>query len=250
MVRTLLVRGMLCGILAAVVAFAVAWLIGEPPLERAIGFEAHAEHGAAAAAAAGAPGAAAEPAEVFSRTVQSTVGLMTGLVVLGAAVGGLFGLAFALAQGRLGAAGPRAAAAWLAVAGFVVLVLVPQLKYPAAPPAVGSAETIGPRTALYFILLGMSVLVAVAALGLGRRLVARIGAWNAALAGLGAYMAAMALVMHALPSLGEVPEAFPAAVLWDFRVASLATQAALWAALGLAFGALTERSAARRPIER
>ncbi|RAI44507.1 CbtA family protein [Rhodoplanes roseus] len=242
MVRTLLMRGMLSGVLAAVVAFAVAYLIGEPPLERAIGFEAHAGH------AAGAAAAASETAEIVSRAVQSTLGLLTGLVVLGAAVGGIFGLTFAVAQGRLGRNGPRATAAWLAAAGFVVLVLVPQLKYPAGPPAVGSAETIGARTVLYFLMLGFSVLVAVAALDLGRRLAARLGSWNATLTGLFAYAAVMTAVMHVLPSLDEVPDAFPAAVLWEFRFASLATQAALWAALGLAFGALTQRSLERRPV--
>jgi predicted cobalt transporter CbtA len=48
----------------------------------------------------------------------------------------------------------------------------------------------------------------------------------------------------ALPGVNEVPKDFPAVVLWRFRLASLGTQAVLWAALGLVFGALTERSLA------
>src|SRR5437764_909537 len=48
----------------------------------------------------------------------------------------------------------------------------------------------------------------------------------------------------ALPAVNEVPKDFPAVVLWRFRLASLGTQAVLWAALGLVFGALTERSLA------
>jgi predicted cobalt transporter CbtA len=48
-----------------------------------------------------------------------------------------------------------------------------------------------------------------------------------------------------LPGVNEVPRDFPAAVLWRFRLASLGTQAVLWATLGLVFGALTERSLAR-----
>lgn len=237
MVGTLLARGMLSGVLAGVVAFAVAYVFGEPPIEAAIGFEAHAGHMAGEASP-----------EMFSRALQSTAGLVTGLVVLGAAIGGVFGLAYAFAQGRLGRLSPRATAALLAGAGFVVLVLVPQLKYPAGPPSVGSAETIGPRTALYFATLGLSVLIAIASLGLGRRLLARLGGWNAALIGTATYLVAMTVVMQVLPALNEVPEAFPAAVLWQFRVASLGVQMALWTALGLAFGALTERSLrGRRP---
>ena len=39
----------------------------------------------------------------------------------------------------------------------------------------------------------------------------------------------------------EVPEHFPATVLWQFRLAALGTQLVLWATLGLLFGWLTER---------
>ena len=40
-----------------------------------------------------------------------------------------------------------------------------------------------------------------------------------------------------------MPEAFPAVVLWQFRLASLGAQMILWAILGLGFGAWTERAA-------
>ena len=45
----------------------------------------------------------------------------------------------------------------LAVAGFVAIYLVPNLKYPANPPSVGNPETIGMRTALYFVMIAISV---------------------------------------------------------------------------------------------
>ena len=44
MARDLLLRGMLAGLLAGLLTFAVASLLGEPPLELAIGFEAAREH--------------------------------------------------------------------------------------------------------------------------------------------------------------------------------------------------------------
>ena len=65
----------------------------------------------------------------------------------GLALGGLFALAFAFAYGRVARASPRATALWLAAAAFVVVYLVPFLKYPANPPAVGDPDTIGRRTA-------------------------------------------------------------------------------------------------------
>jgi predicted cobalt transporter CbtA len=47
-----------------------------------------------------------------------------------------------------------------------------------------------------------------------------------------------------LPGVDEVPEAFPASLLWQFRMSSLGTQAVLWTALGTAFGILSVRAGA------
>lgn len=229
MVRALLIRGMLTGILAGLVAFGFAWLFGEPQVDHAIAFEAHVHAGEGSAP------------ELVSRAVQSTIGLLTGVVVYGCAFGGIFALVFAYAHGRLGRLSPRATAAVLAAASFVVLIVVPQIKYPANPPSIGEPETIGLRTALYFGMLALSVAAAVAALATGRSLVARLGPWNAALAGGLAYIIAMAVIMLVLPSIDEVPAGFSAALLWRFRLASLGIEAVLWTTLGLVFGAAAER---------
>ena len=45
-----------------------------------------------------------------------------------------------------------------------------------------------------------------------------------------------------LPAINEVPDGFPAVLLWRFRMASLGMQAVMWATIGLLFGALTERA--------
>jgi hypothetical protein len=227
----LLIRGMLVGILAGLLAFAFAWLVGEPQVDLAIAFETQMHQVA---------GEAPEP-ELVSRAIQSTLGLLTGILVYGAALGGIFALVFAYAYGRLGPASPRATAAILAAAGFVVLILAPQFKYPANPPAIGNPDTIGVRTGLYFFMIATSIVAAVAALNLGKRLTLRLGGWNAALIGGGAYVVAMAIVMLALRPVDEVPSNFSADVLWRFRLASLGIQAVLWTALGLGFGALAQR---------
>ena len=110
-----------------------AALFGEPQIELAIGFEIAMEHAA---------GHAPEP-ELVSRAVQRGAGLLTAGVASGAALGGLVALVFALAYQRVGRLSPRALAALLAAGGFVAVVLVPQLKYPANPPSIGEPETIG-----------------------------------------------------------------------------------------------------------
>lgn len=234
----LLVRGMLAGVLAGVFAAAFAWIFGEPQIDLAIAFEHHVEHHLAQGA-----GHADEP-ELVSRAVQSTIGLLTGIVVYGAALGGLFALGFAFAHGRLGRLSPRGTAALLAAAGFVAVILVPQIKYPASPPAVGDPETIGVRTALYFTLMALSVIACVAALSSAASLARRIGAWNGALAMAAAYLVVVAIAMAILPAVDEVPADFAASTLWRFRLASLGVEVVLWAALGLGFGWLAERQLA------
>ena len=102
-----------------------------------------------------------------------------GVVIYGTAMGGLLALVFAWVQGRFSRLDPRATAALLALGAFVAIVLVPGIKYPANPPAVGSGETIGYRTQLFFLLLvGLDRGLALAA-GLARRLWAGHGPWNA-----------------------------------------------------------------------
>jgi predicted cobalt transporter CbtA len=162
-------------------------------------------------------------------------------MVYSAAFGGLFALAFAIAYGRVGALSPRALSLILAALGFVAVHLVPGLKYPPNPPSVGDPDTIGLRTALYFSLIAVSLVAMVAAGMLRSRLQKRLGGWNAWLVAGAAYLVLMIAVGLALPRIDEVPEAFPAVVLWQFRVASLGAQLILWTVLGLAFGALAER---------
>ncbi len=249
MVGRLLMRGMLAGILAGLLCFGFLRAFGEPQVDRAIAFEsqvaeakAKAEIQAALAKGLPAPHEEVEP-DLVSRPVQAGIGLFTGVTVYSAAFGGLFALAFAFAQGRMAGTGPRATAALLAAGGFVALYLVPNLKYPANPPAIGEPETIGIRTALYFGMMAISLAALVGSATLRRRLAGQVGAWNAAVLAAACYLAVVSAAAALLPAIDEVPPAFPATLLWHFRIASIGSQALMWATIGLAFGALIQREA-------
>lgn len=228
MTGSLLLRGMIAGLIAAFVAFGFATIFGEPEVDYAIALEEQ------KAVAAGEP---AEP-ELVSRAVQSTTGLATGLLIYGAAAGGIFSLIFAFAYGRATVLGARATSALLAVAAFVAVVIVPQVKYPANPPAVGSPETIGARTSLFFIMLLVSVVATVLAILLARRLWDRMGGWNAGIVAGVVWLAVIVLIQIAMPSVNEIPPDFAADVLWRFRATTIGIHAILWAVIGLVFGAL------------
>jgi hypothetical protein len=236
MVGKLLVRGMLAGIAAGLLTFGFARVAGEPQVNQAISFEERAD-----AATDEAP----EPAMV-SRETQQGLGLLTGVVVYGAAFGGLFSLVFAYAYGRAGALSARALSAWLALGAFIALAVVPNLKYPANPPAVGDPETIGTRTGLFFLMIAISLAAMVFSLKVRRRVGAKLGAWNGSIVAGLVFVVIIAAVQLSMPTFNEVPEGFPAALLWKFRVAALGMQAIMWTTIGLLFGALVERGAFMR----
>jgi predicted cobalt transporter CbtA len=231
MTRILLMRGMLAGVVAGLLVFALARWIGEPHVERAIAFETSMDR---------AQGKAPEP-EMVTRRVQEGLGLLTGVLVYGSAMGGLFGLVFAYAYGRIDVAGPRALSALLAGLGFVAIVLVPTLKYPANPPSVGNPDSIGVRTGAFFLIIASSIAAMVFSIQTGRRLRNRLGLWNASLLAAGIFVLIVSVVSHFLPEFNEVPAGFPVTLMWRFRIAALEMQVVMWATLGLLFGWLTER---------
>ena len=242
MVGRLILRGFIVGIVAGLLAFGWAKIFGEPAVETAINFEAAQDQAkAAAAVAAGKPAPEDEP-EIFSRTVQSGIGLLTGMVVSGAGLGCLFAVLFAFANGRLGRLGPAQTSALLALFGLLSVYIVPGLKYPANPPSVGEPDTIKYRTGLYFLMMAISIASTLGALRLRRSLVPGHGAWNASLLAAGAYLVVIAAVYVLLPGINEVPTTFPATTLWDFRIASLGIQTVLWGSIGLMFGYVGARS--------
>lgn len=236
MIRSLLVRGMLVGALAGLLAFPFAHHFGEPRVQQAINFEdeiAQRDH---------------EPPgeEVVSRGTQRSVGLATGTIVMGVALGGLFSLLFAWAYGRVGPWGSRGTAAMLALAAYVTVTLVPFTKYPPNPPSVGNPDTIDKRTVLFIAMIAIAVLALIAASRVRRQLLAQLGSWNAAIAAGVVFVAVVAVGQLILPGVHEVPAGFPSETLWGYRVASLGINGVLWLTIGLGFGVAAERVLAAR----
>lgn len=244
--RDFLVRGLFAGLIAGVVGFGVAYAIGEPSVAASIAIEeasgGHSHETGTAATEPAAEEATEDNGTQVPRELQSTLGLATGTLVLGTALGGFAGILTGLAMGRFGHRQTLRGTA-LAISGgaFVVVRLVPFLIYPPNPPAVGHGETIAYRTQLYFAMLALSVLAAVLALYVGRRLTARVGGWYAALIGVGIYLAVVVVALGVMPRYDEVPSDFPASLLFEFRQASLVVQAVMWGVIGVVLGELGHR---------
>ncbi len=227
MVSAYLRRGMAAGLLAGLLVGLFAFFVGEPVLDRAIALE---------EASAG-----AHHEEVFSRPTQK-VGLFFATGLFGVTVGGVFGIGYAFFRQRLAAGSDLKRSISLAGAMFAGAFLIPFLKYPANPPAVGDPSTIRERTAAYFTLVVLSLLaILLAWLAAGTLRARGVGASRRRLtvgASLVVVVSVLFLLLPAAPSAGG----YPSGMLWAFRLSSLGTQLAFWAGLGLLFGVLCERA--------
>lgn len=213
----LLTRGMLAGLFAGLLSALFASLVGGGAMDDALRFE----HGGMI------------PAEASTGTRP---GLFLAGALYGAGLGGLFAVVFACCLGRVGPREARRLAALLAAAAFVVVYLVPALKYPPSPPGYELAETIAVRTSGYFQMVAVSLLAGVLAL-----VVAARGGRGAGLMALAAYALVVGLIQPVLPVAEAVAADYPGDLLWRFRAASGGTQFVLWAALGIAFGHFATR---------
>jgi len=125
---------------------------------------------------------------------------------------------------------------------------VPFIKYPANPPSVGDPDTITKRTALYLIMILISLLAAIAAVRLRKVLSERWSGTTATLvAGFG-FLLVVVVAGALLPPINEVPKTFPAVTLFRFREASLGMQLVIWTTIGLVFAATAERVMTGRTI--
>lgn len=242
---SLLVRGLIVGLFAGLLAGTFAYVMGEPHIDSAIAIEEAA--GAAHTHDAAGNAVPAEPEEepLVSRDGQRA-GLFLATSLYGVALGGIFAVVFTLLRRRLRTTSDSYAALGLAAAGFVGIVLVPFLKYPPNPPAVGDPETITKRTVTYLLTLVIGLLAVWAGVAASRWAV-RLGEvpWIRLAVGGAAFLATIVAAYLILPTINEVPGSFPATLLWQFRFASLGTQAVLWLLLGFGYAALVDR---RTPV--
>ncbi|MDG5484433.1 CbtA family protein [Mycolicibacterium gadium] len=256
MEKQIIWRGLLAGAVAGVSSFIFSRIFIEPVIDQAIGYEdgIGAAHEALSGAAGGHDhGGSGDGFEGFTRAVQMNIGMGLGVLLYSIAIGALFAVVFAVAYGRVGNISARLLSLYVAGGMLLSVFIVPALKYPPSPPALSLDETLRQRTLLYLLMVALSAALLVAAVYLGRRLNAKLGAWNATLAATGAYVAASAIVMLVLPTIDETPgpllddagnivyEGFPADLLYDFRLFSFGNQLVIYLTIGLVFGAMAAK---------
>jgi predicted cobalt transporter CbtA len=228
--RAALIGGAAAGLVGAL----VSWLLVQVPLRAALAIEESREHGSAA------PGQH-HSAEMFDRSTQVVGGMLAALLA-GLVLGVVFAVGFARLRPRLPGRTDFGRAVALALTGFVVLSVLPAIKYPANPPAVGDPGTIEARTFYYLSFLVAALVVTAAVFVLRRRLPAR---WPPSWTATGTILLAItgyALLVALWPASPDgIPADMPAGLIWQFRLSSLAELAALWLTLGTVAGLVLER---------
>ena len=196
-------RGALAGVVAGVLGFIFARIFAEPVINKAIDYESGRDSWLALLnKAAGRPVAPDGP-EIFSRTIQSTVGVATGIIAFSAAMGALIAVAYLVLHGRFSVR-PRNLVWMLAAFGFAGVYLLPFVKYPANPPAIGHTFTIGTRSQLYLTMVAGSLVLLGLAVWLARRLMPRFGMTGAVVLSAVAFLVVYGALIGLLPSLGNL----------------------------------------------
>ena len=145
---------LLSGAIAGTVVGLINQVIVEPLIDKAITIETQREVAASKAVD--------DPSKQSQYRIWQKEGEIVAAAVLGTSISSLFGIVFGYSRESLPGSNNIKKSLVLAGIMFFVLYLVPALKYPANPPAVGSPDTIYYREILYIGFIVVSGITALA----------------------------------------------------------------------------------------
>ena len=177
------------------------------------------------------------PAEFTAYRLWQRGGEIVAGTILGLSIGSLFGIVFAYTHSSVPGSNNKKKALIVAGIMWFVLFLIPALKYPANPPAVGDPETLYYRQSLYVAFLAIS---GFSALGLAF-LYRKMGALNIKKSIIPvAYAAIISGAYLAMPANPD-PINAPMDLLMGFRITSAITISMFWGLLGVIFGTFWDK---------
>jgi predicted cobalt transporter CbtA len=219
---------LLAGAIAGTILGALNQVIVEPYIEQAIALEND---------KAASEGELINSVEFGNYRIWQRGGEIVAGTILGISIAALFGIVFAYTRSAV--PGSNNKKKGLIVAGIMwfTLFLMPVLKYPANPPAVGDPETIYYRQTLYIAYLAIS---GFSALGLAF-LYRKMGNKAAKKAIVPAVYTAIMVITHiAMPPNPDQMTA-PMDLVTSFRIASGFTMSVFWGLLGIILGAFWDK---------
>ncbi|MDX1533285.1 MAG: CbtA family protein [Nitrosopumilaceae archaeon] len=153
-------------------------------------------------------------------------------VILGTSVGALFGIVYAYSRNSLPGNHDVKKALVLAGIMWLVIFLIPFLKYPANPPTVGDGDTVVLRGSLYLAFIAISGFSALGFYKLSKKFQGKKKLVSAI--GYGIFITVMAFVMPDNPD--EITA--PIDLVNGFRIMSVLGVSAFWISIPIILGAL------------
>ena len=216
-----LVSGAIAGFVHGTINFALV----EPYLDQAIGLENESLF---------ASGEAEDNlefwAEYESYRIWQKSGQVLAGVILGLAMGSLFGIVYALSRNSLPGKTDVTKSVILAGVMWLTIYIIPFLKYPANPPTVGDGETVMLRAILYVSFIALSGIGVVIFYKLSQKLQN-----NKKYFGLFGYVIFIIILFLVMPENPDEVTA-PMNLVNEFRFMSVLGVSSFWLSVGLILG--------------
>ena len=222
-ITIVLVSGAIAGFVHGTINFALV----EPYLDQAIGLENESLF---------ASGEAEDNlefwAEYESYRIWQKSGQVLAGVILGLAMGSLFGIVYALSRNSLPGKTDVTKSVILAGVMWLTIYIIPFLKYPANPPTVGDGETVVLRAILYLSFIAISGFGVVGFYQLYKKLQSKTKIVS--FVGYGIFIAIVFVLMPSNPD--EVTA--PMDLVNGFRAMSVVAVSVFWVSLAVILGGL------------
>jgi len=220
-ITIVLVSGAIAGFVHGTINFALV----EPYLDQAIGLENESLF---------ASGEAEDNlefwAEYESYRIWQKSGQVLAGVILGLAMGSLFGIVYALSRNSLPGKNDVTKSVILAGIMWLTIYIIPFLKYPANPPTVGDGETVMLRAILYVSFIALSGIGVVIFYKLSQKLQN-----NKKYFGLFGYVIFITILFFVMPENPDEITA-PMNLVNEFRLMSVLGVSSFWLSVGLILG--------------
>jgi len=220
-ISVVLISGALAGFVHGTVNFAIV----EPYLDQAIGIENQSLF---------ASGEAEDTlefwAEYESYRVWQKSGQVLAGVILGIAMGSLFGIVYALSRNSLPGKTDVTKAVILSLIMWITIYLIPFLKYPANPPTVGDGDTVILRSILYISFIAISGISALLFYKISKKFQN-----NKKYFGILGYGIFISVVFFVMPENPDEITA-PMNLVTEFRFMSILGVTSFWGSIGIILG--------------
>ena len=169
-------------------------------------------------------------AEYESYRIWQKSGQVLAGIILGIAMGSLFGIVFALSRNSLPGKNDVTKSLILAGLMWLTIYIIPFLKYPANPPTVGDGETVMLRAILYVSFIVLSGIGVVIFYKLSRKLQS-----NKKYFGLIGYIVFISVIFFIMPENPDEVNA-PINLVNEFRLMSVLGVSSFWLSVGIILG--------------